>query len=63
MLGGTSAPVRIYDVVSDLHGGQLLWLLFCCVDGHQFPVEGFDERDEAIKMMHVLQQSIDRLYH
>jgi hypothetical protein len=56
------APVRIYDVVSDLHGGRLLWLLLRCEDGDQFPVDYFDKRQEAIEMMHVLQQSIDRLY-
>jgi hypothetical protein len=56
------APVRIYDVVSDLHGGRLLWFLLRCEDGDQFPVDYFDERQEAIEMMHVLQQSIDRLY-
>jgi hypothetical protein len=55
------APVPIYDVVSDLHGGRLLWLLLGCEDGDQFPVEYFDERDEAIRMMHLLQRSIDRL--
>jgi hypothetical protein len=57
-----SASVRIYDVVSDLHGGRLLWLLLCCEDGGQFPLDYFDERDEAIKMMNDLQQSINRLY-
>ena len=54
--------MRIYDVVRDLHGGRLLWLLLRCEDGDQFPVDYFDERDEAIEMMHMLQQSIDRLY-
>ncbi len=62
MLNGISAPVRIYDVASDLHGGRLFWLLLRCEDGEQFPVEYFDERDDATKMMHLLQQSIDRLY-
>jgi hypothetical protein len=36
--------------------------LLRCEDGDQFPVDYFDERHEAIEMMHLLQQSIDRLY-
>jgi hypothetical protein len=55
------APVRIYDVASELHRGRTLWLLLRCEDGEQFPVDYFDEPDEAIEMMHLLQRSIDRL--
>jgi hypothetical protein len=56
------APVQIYDVTSELHRGGLLWLLLRCEDGEQLPVDYFDERDEAIEVMHLLQRSIDRLY-